>query len=305
MIPLMNIMNTKKLIIVLGPTASGKTALAIKIAKNKKTEIISCDSRQFFKEMSIGTAIPNQIQLKEVKHHFIHHISIDEEYNAGLFEYDALLTLKEIFKKNDFAVMVGGSGLYINAICNGIDNIPQVPKVIRQNLIDKYNINGLEWLQNQVIKVNKNILEKIDKNNSQRLIRYLEVYEFTGQEIQSFYKKNNIKRDFEIIKIGISYDRENLYERINNRVDLMLKQGLLEEVKNLKHLKHKNSLQTVGYREIFDFLDNKKSIEKAIEEIKQNTRRLAKRQITWFSKDKEIIWLENNSQKINKIISEL
>ena len=153
MIHLMNIMNTKKLIIILGPTASGKTELAIKIAKNKKTEIISCDSRQFFKEMSIGTAIPNQIQLKEVKHHFIHHISIDEEYNAGLFEYDALLTLKEIFKKNDFAVMVGGSGLYINAICNGIDNIPQVPKVIRQNLIDKYNINGLEWLQNQVIKV--------------------------------------------------------------------------------------------------------------------------------------------------------
>ncbi len=301
----MNIMNTKKLIIILGPTASGKTALALEIAKIKKTEIISCDSRQFFKEMSIGTAIPNKIQLKEVKHHFIHHISVNEEYNAGLFEYDALTKLKKIFKKNNFAVMVGGSGLYINAICNGIDNIPQVPKVIRQNLIDKYNINGLEWLQNQAIKVNKNILKKIDKHNSQRLIRYLEVYKFTGMEIQSFYKKNRTKRDFEIIKIGISYDRENLYERINNRVDLMLNEGLLEEVKKLQHLKHRNSLQTVGYKEMFDFLDNKTSMEKAIEEIKQNTRRLAKRQITWFKKDKEIIWLENNSQIINNIISEL
>ena len=303
----MSIMNTKtkKLIIVLGPTASGKTSLAVEIAKNKKTEIISCDSRQFFKEMSIGTAIPTKNQLKEIQHHFIHHISINEEYNAGLFETGALLALEEIFKQSEYAIMVGGSGLYINAICNGIDAIPQVPKLIRQKLVDEYNCKGLEWLQKKAIDINKNILEKIDKNNPQRLIRYLEVFEFTGKEIQSFYKKTKTKRNFEIIKVGISIERENLYKRINNRVDLMIADGLLEEVKSLKHLKHKNPLQTVGYREIFDFLDNKITFKKAIEEIKQNTRRLAKRQMTWFRKDKEIKWIDNNSKEIKIAISEL
>jgi tRNA dimethylallyltransferase len=303
----MSIMNTKtkKLIIVLGPTASGKTSLAVEIAKNKKTEIISCDSRQFFKEMSIGTAIPTKNQLKEIQHHFIHHISINEEYNAGLFETGALLALEEIFKQSEYAIMVGGSGLYINAICNGIDAIPQVPKLIRQKLVDEYNCKGLEWLQKKAIDINKNILEKIDKNNPQRLIRYLEVFEFTGKEIQSFYKKTKTKRNFEIIKVGISIERENLYKRINNRVDLMIADGLLEEVKSLKHLKHKNPLQTVGYREIFDFLDNKITFKKAIEEIKQNTRRLAKRQMTWFRKDKEIKWIDINSKEIKIAISEL
>jgi|TARA_B110000305_G_scaffold241927_1_gene318410 tRNA dimethylallyltransferase len=296
---------TKKLIIVLGPTASGKTSLAVEIAKNKKTEIISCDSRQFFKEMSIGTAIPTKNQLKEIQHHFIHHISINEEYNAGLFETGALLALEEIFKQSEYAIMVGGSGLYINAICNGIDAIPQVPKLIRQKLVDEYNCKGLEWLQKKAIDINKNILEKIDKNNPQRLIRYLEVFEFTGKEIQSFYKKTKTKRNFEIIKVGISIERENLYKRINNRVDLMITDGLLEEVKSLKHLKHKNPLQTVGYREIFDFLDNKITFKKAIEEIKQNTRRLAKRQMTWFRKDKEIKWIDINSKEIKIAISEL
>ena len=303
----MSIMNTKtkKLIIVLGPTASGKTSLAVEIAKNKKTEIISCDSRQFFKEMSIGTAIPTKNQLKEIQHHFIHHISINEEYNAGLFETGALLALEEIFKQSEYAIMVGGSGLYINAICNGIDAIPQVPKLIRQKLVDEYNCKGLEWLQKKAIDINKNILEKIDKNNPQRLIRYLEVFEFTGKEIQSFYKKTKTKRNFEIIKVGISIEREHLYKRINNRVDLMIADGLLEEVKSLKHLKHKNPLQTVGYREIFDFLDNKITFKKAIEEIKQNTRRLAKRQMTWFRKDKEIKWIDINSKEIKIAISEL
>ena len=303
----MSIMNTKtkKLIIVLGPTASGKTSLAVEIAKNKKTEIISCDSRQFFKEMSIGTAIPTKNQLKEIQHHFIHHISINEEYNAGLFETGALLALEEIFKQSEYAIMVGGSGLYINAICNGIDAIPHVPKLIRQKLVDEYNCKGLEWLQKKAIDINKNILEKIDKNNPQRLIRYLEVFEFTGKEIQSFYKKTKTKRNFEIIKVGISIERENLYKRINNRVDLMIADGLLEEVKSLKHLKHKNPLQTVGYREIFDFLDNKITFKKAIEEIKQNTRRLAKRQMTWFRKDKEIKWIDINSKEIKIAISEL
>ena len=296
---------TKKLIIVLGPTASGKTSLAVEIAKNKKTEIISCDSRQFFKEMSIGTAIPTKNQLKEIQHHFIHHISINEEYNAGLFETGALLALEEIFKQSEYAIMVGGSGLYINAICNGIDAIPQVPKLIRQKLVDEYNCKGLEWLQKKAIDINKNVLEKIDKNNPQRLIRYLEVFEFTGKEIQSFYKKTKTKRNFEIIKVGISIERENLYKRINNRVDLMIADGLLEEVKSLKHLKHKNPLQTVGYREIFDFLDNKITFKKAIEEIKQNTRRLAKRQMTWFRKDKEIKWIDINSKEIKIAISEL
>ena len=296
---------TKKLIIVLGPTASGKTSLAVEIAKNKKTEIISCDSRQFFKEMSIGTAIPTKNQLKEIQHHFIHHISINEEYNAGLFETGALLALEEIFKQSEYAIMVGGSGLYINAICNGIDAIPQVPKLIRKKLVDEYNCKGLEWLQKKAIDINKNILEKIDKNNPQRLIRYLEVFEFTGKEIQSFYKKTKTKRNFEIIKVGISIERENLYKRINNRVDLMIADGLLEEVKSLKHLKHKNPLQTVGYREIFDFLDNKITFKKAIEEIKQNTRRLAKRQMTWFRKDKEIKWIDINSKEIKIAISEL
>ena len=215
-------MKNKTLIIILGPTAIGKTSLAIQVAKEKKTEIISCDSRQFYKEMCIGTAVPTNKELNEVTHHFIQHISLNDSYNVGKFEIDALTKLNEIFKKNEFAVMVGGSGMYINAICNGIDKIPKVPTTIREKIINNYKSKGLEWLQEKVKSINPLNFNNIDNKNPQRLIRILEVYQHTGKEIHLFYNKNKKNREFNIIKIGIKLDREKLYERINQRVDNMI-----------------------------------------------------------------------------------
>lgn len=280
----------KKLVVILGPTAIGKTKLSIKLAKHFKSEIISCDSRQFYKELNIGTAPPSKAQLRQVRHHFIQDRSIKSEFNAGMFENEAINLIESNNNKILFAV--GGSGLYINAICKGLDNIPIVPKDIRNKLTYEYKKNGILWLQKQIKKIDENYEIKYDINNPQRMIRFIEVYYFTGKNIE-YYKMNKTKkRNFDIIKIGLFIDRTKLYKKINSRVDLMIENGLINEVEGLINHKDKNALQTVGYKEIFKYFDKEYTLDVAIEKIKQNTRNFAKRQITWFKKDQEINWFK-------------
>ena len=242
-------MNTiKKLFIILGPTASGKTALSILLAEKLNTEIISCDSRQFYKELKIGAAPPNKEQLQKIKHHFIQHLSIKENYNTGQYEEDAIKKISSLFKKYDNLILVGGSGLYIDAICNGIDNIPQTPQKIRDRINNEFSEKGITWLQEKIKEIDLDFYKKSDNKNPQRLKRCLEVYQNTGKKISSFYKKEKIKRDFKIIKIGISTERETLYNRINQRVDQMIKSGLIDEAKELFQFQKFNALNTVGYK---------------------------------------------------------
>lgn len=280
----------KKLVVILGPTAIGKTKLSIKLAKHFKSEIISCDSRQFYKELNIGTAPPSKAQLRQVRHHFIQDRSIKSEFNAGMFENEAINLIESNNNKILFAV--GGSGLYINAICKGLDNIPIVPKDIRNKLTYKYKKNGILWLQKQIKKIDENYEIKYDINNPQRMLRFIEVYYFTGKSIEYFKMNKTKKRNFDIIKIGLFIDRIKLYKKINSRVDLMIKNGLINEVESLISYKDKNALQTVGYKEIFKYFDKEYTLDVAIEKIKQNTRNFAKRQITWFKKDQEINWFK-------------
>ena len=280
----------KKLVVILGPTAIGKTNLSIKLAKHFKSEIISCDSRQFYKELNIGTAPPSKAQLQEVRHHFIKDRSINSEFNAGMFVNEAINLIESNNNKILFAV--GGSGLYINAICKGLDNIPIVPKDIRNKLTYEYKKNGILWLQKQIKKIDKNYEIKYDINNPQRMLRFVEVYYFTGKSIEYFKMNKTKKRNFDIIKIGLFIDRIKLYKKINSRVDLMIKNGLINEVESLISHKDKNALQTVGYKEIFKYFDKEYTLDVAIEKIKQNTRNFAKRQITWFKKDQEINWFK-------------
>ncbi|MAD11472.1 MAG: tRNA (adenosine(37)-N6)-dimethylallyltransferase MiaA [Flavobacteriaceae bacterium] len=291
---------TKKLFIILGPTASGKTALSIELAKKLNTEIISCDSRQFYKELKIGAAPPSKEQLQKIKHHFIQHLSIKENYNIGRFEEDSIKKISSLFKIYDNLILVGGSGLYIDAVCNGIDNIPQTPKEIRDRINNKFSEKGINWLQEKVKKIDLDFYQKSDISNPQRLKRCLEVYQNTGEKISSFYKKERRKRDFKIMKIGISIEREKLYNRINKRVDQMIKNGLIDEAKKLFQHQKLNALNTVGYKELFDFFDNKTDLETAVEDIKKNSRRLSKRQTTWFKRDKQINWFKINKE--NEII---
>ena len=280
----------KKLVVILGPTAIGKTKLSIKLAKHFKSEIISCDSRQFYKELNIGTAPPSKAQLRQVRHHFIQDRSIKAEFNAGMFENEAINLIESNNNKILFAV--GGSGLYINAICKGLDNIPIVPKDIRNKLTYEYKKNGILWLQKQIKKIDENYEIKYDINNPQRMLRFIEVYYFTGKSIEYFKMNKTKKRNFDIIKIGLFIDRIKLYKKINSRVDLMIKNGLINEVESLINHKDKNALQTVGYKEIFKYFDKEYTLDVAIEKIKQNTRNFAKRQITWFKKDQEINWFK-------------
>ena len=284
----------KNLIIILGPTAIGKTALAIKIAQELNTEILSSDSRQFYKELSIGTATPSLKELEKIKHHFIQHISVKEKYNIGKFEKEALSKIKDLFKNKDNIVMVGGSGLYIDAICKGIDKIPEIPLDIRQKINSEFEEKGLEWLQNKVQEIDPEYFQYVDKKNPQRLIRAVEIFTGTSKKLSSLQKKKNKKRDFNIIKIGVKMERDLLYNRINNRVDKMIENGLIDEVKSLISYRKYNALNTVGYKELFDYIDGVNNLENSISMIKQNTRRLAKRQITWFKKDKEISWFNKN-----------
>ncbi|MGY8987004.1 MAG: tRNA (adenosine(37)-N6)-dimethylallyltransferase MiaA [Flavobacteriales bacterium] len=293
-------MNTKTLIVVLGPTAIGKTSLSILLAKHYNTEIMSADSRQFYKELLIGAAPPSKKELLEVKHHFVQHLSVSEDYNVGKFEEDAIHKLEELFPKNDKIIMTGGSGLYIDAICKGFDKMPEIPSEIREKVISLYKEKGLEFLQEELKEKDSIYFNEVDKNNPQRLMRALEIIYSTNKTFSSFRKKENKKRSFNIVKIGLEIDRELLYNRINNRVDIMMENGLEKEVKSLIPYQNKNALQTVGYKELFEYFDGNCSLEKSTEMIKQNTRRFAKRQITWFKKDSSIKYFSPES--LNKII---
>jgi tRNA dimethylallyltransferase len=283
----------KTVIIILGPTASGKTAAAIEMASRYKTEIISADSRQCFRELNIGVARPSPEELDRVPHHFIATHSIHEEVTAASFEQYALTKAAELFVKHDVVVMAGGTGLYIKAFCEGLDSIPAIPVAIRDTIIQSYNENGLPWLQDQVKEKDPEFFEKGEIQNPRRMMRALEVAEYTGQSILSFRKGNKLERAFSIIKIGIDLPKEELHRRVHYRTDQMIELGLMEEVQRLLPYQQLNALQTVGYKEIFDYLNKKITLEKAISAIKTNTQQYAKRQMTWFKKDTEILWNED------------
>ena len=297
----MSIPLRKRIIVVTGPTAVGKTSVAISLAKNFHTEIISADSRQCFKELKIGVARPSIDELKEIPHHFIASHSINENINAVFFEQYALKKVNELFQKYDTVIMVGGTGLYIKAFCEGLDEIPPIDESVRKKIGKKYEEQGLKWLQEEVNKKDLKFFTIGEIKNPQRMMRALEVIESTGQSILDFRKNNKAQRDFNIFKIGLELPKEALTQNINLRVEKMIEQGLVEEVKELIPFRNLNALQTVGYSEIFEYLDNKISLNDAIEKIRKNTRQYAKRQMTWFKKDKEIQWF--NASEVDKIIS--
>ncbi|MBW3519075.1 tRNA (adenosine(37)-N6)-dimethylallyltransferase MiaA [Flavobacterium sp. NKUCC04_CG] len=278
------------LITIVGPTAIGKTALAIEIAQHYRCEIISCDSRQFYKEMSIGTAVPSTDELAAVPHHFIQDKSIEKPYTVGDFERDALEKLDELFAKNSIQVMVGGSGLFVNAVLNGLDEFPEVKPEIRDMLNAQFNDLGLEHLQNQLKELDPIHYTKVALQNPQRVIRALEVCISSGKPYSSFLNQKEGSRNFTPIVIGLEAEREFMYSRINLRVEQMMSHGLLEESKKLYPYKNLNALQTVGYRELFSYLDNEISLDFAVSEIQKNTRRFAKRQLTWFKRTQGIQW---------------
>lgn len=284
------------LVVIVGPTAIGKTLLGIKVAKHLNTEIISADSRQFFKEMTIGTAVPSLEELSSIKHHFIQHISVKEHsYSVGHFEKDAINDLETIFKKNNSAVLVGGSGLYVDAVINGLDYFPDLDPNIREQLNIKLEENGLANLSEMLKQSDPVAYNNIDIENPHRVIRALEITIGTGKPYSSFLNKPKPSRHFKTIKIGLTADRDVIYQRINQRVDEMMAQGLLAEVKSLIPYRNLNALNTVGYKELFAYFDKEITLEVAISEIKKNTRRFAKRQLTWFKKDNDITWFDYNS----------
>lgn len=280
----------KQIIIITGPTAIGKTGLAVFLAKTLAIEILSFDSRQFYKEMMIGTAVPSKEEMQTIPHHFIHNLSIHDDYSVGDYERDALEKITELFQKYDQLILVGGSGLFEKAVTEGLDKFPQVDKKIRQELNAAFEQSGIKPLQDELKNADPTYYQEVDEQNPKRIIRALEICRGTGKPFSTFRKNNTIERNFEIIKIGLELPREEIYNRINQRVDLMIKDGLLEEAKKLYPYKHLNSLQTVGYKELFDFLDGEIDLDTAIDEIKKNTRRYAKRQLTWNRKDKSIHW---------------
>ena len=283
---------SKTLIIIAGPTAAGKTTLAIRLARHYNTEIISADSRQFYREMSIGTAKPTSEELTAAKHHFIDSHSITDTFSAGDFEKEVIRLLEKLFKVHDQVILAGGSGLFINAICRGFDELPVATEEIRSKLNQHLIEKGIEYLQERLKNVDPVYFAEVDINNPQRLIRALEVYESTGKPFSAYRTKTAKKRDFNIIKIALNPSRPKLYEQINLRADQMIENGLVEEVKSLYEYKHLNALNTVGYSEIFDYLDGNCSLPEAIEKIRQNTRRFAKRQITWFKKAEDMKWFD-------------
>lgn len=288
-------MPTKTIYIIAGPTASGKTAFAITLAKHLNTSIISADSRQCFRELNIGVAKPTAAELADVPHFFINNLSISEEVNARFFEEAALTFTQKIFKEKETAVMAGGTGLYIKAFCEGMDSMPGVDQEIREKLRYDLSKNGIQWLQEEVKKKDPAFWQQAEQQNPHRLLRALEIWESTGTSILDFQKSKKVHRDFNIIKIGLEIPMPALYERINNRVDKMMQDGLLSEVESVLPFRHFAALQTVGYKEIFEYMDGKYSLQEAIEKIKQHTRNYAKRQMTWFKGDKEIHWFDGNA----------
>ena len=283
----------KKLITISGPTASGKTDLSIKLASYLECSIISCDSRQFYKEMSIGTAVPTKSELSKIKHYCIQHKSIFDSYSVGDFRHETLLLLKKLFQNNDYVILTGGSGLYMDSIVKGIDFFPETNKIIREKLNYKFNLKGIKYLQDQLSKLDPIYFSTVDKNNHRRLIRALEVCISSGKPYSSFLNKRKNDYNFNIESFAIKTNRDVLYKKINTRVDKMIEAGLIDEVKKLFKHKGLNPLNTVGYKEIFEFIEKKVSLEQSIEKIKQNTRRYAKRQITWL-KNKDYKWIDSD-----------
>jgi tRNA dimethylallyltransferase len=296
----MSLTKNKTVIIIAGPTAAGKTAVAIELAKHFKTEIISADSRQCFKELNIAVARPSEEELQQVKHHFIASHSIQEEVNAAVFENYALEKTNELFQEHDTVVMVGGTGLYIKTFCEGLDEIPAIKPEVRNSIIEEFDEKGLAWLQEEIKLKDPEFYEAGEIQNPQRMMRALEVIESTGQSVLYFRKGKKMKRDFNIIKTGLGLTKEQLHHNINARVDKMIGNGLVQEVKNLQPYQRLNALQTVGYSEIFDYLNGKISLGEAAKNIQTNTRQYAKRQMTWFTKDKEMKWFA--PLEVNEII---
>ena len=288
------------LIVILGPTGVGKSDIAVEIASHFNTSVLSADSRQFYREMSIGTDVPSEFQLNRVKHHFIRFISVKDYFSSSLYERAVIYLLHSLFAKSRYVVMAGGSGLYIDAVCRGIDDIPDIDPLIREKYNEKYRKEGIESLRADLKLLDPDYYAKVDLKNHKRIIRALEIFESTGRKYSEFLTKNIVDRDFGIIKIGLERARANLYERINARVDEMIEKGLEAEARGLYEMKDLNPLKSVGYREFFEFFEGKISREKAIELIKRNSRRYAKRQITWWSRDKEIVWF--NPDQIQEII---
>jgi tRNA dimethylallyltransferase len=296
-------MATKKTIIIIaGPTAVGKTSVAIQIAKHFNTEIISADSRQCYKELKIGVARPSEKELAEVKHHFIASNSIHQKITAATFEKYALQKAAEIFQKHDVAIMVGGTGLYIKAFIEGMDPIPEVSDEIRSEIAQQYKLNGIEWLQQEIKNLDPQYYEAGEIKNPQRLMRALEVFKATGKSIIEFKKGAKAKRDFDIVKLALELSKEQLHHHINTRVDQMMEHGLLDEVRSLIPQKNLNALQTVGYKELFEYFDDKISLENAVETLKTHTKQYAKRQMTWFKKDEEYEWFNANEFHLGLVI---
>ena len=295
------------LITIIGPTAIGKTALSIALAKHFNCEIISCDSRQFFKEMNIGTAVPSQNELNQVPHHFIQNKSIVEPYTVGDFEKDAIAKLETLFVKNNIQIMVGGSGFYVDAVLQGLDSFPEIENTITEQVQNEYNIQGINYLQNKLQELDLNYYDTLVIENPQtllnpqRMMRFVSVCLGSGKPYSTFLNKDKNLRNFSPILIGLQADRATIYDRINQRVDLMMENGLLEEAENLYVHKDLNALQTVGYRELFQYFNQEITLSFAIEEIKKNTRRFSKRQLTWFKKTDNVTWFDFETQT-NKII---
>ncbi len=297
-------MDKKYVINVLGPTAIGKTALSIQLAQAFDTEIISADSRQFYKEMSIGTAAPSKEELSQAPHHFIQHISIEDDYSVGDFEKEAIAKAEELFSKKDILILVGGSGLYVKSFTEGLDDFPDVDPDIRLELNERLADKGLEPLKQQLNQLDPEYFSKIDQDNPHRVIRALEICIETGKPFSTFLNQPKKERNFETISIGLTAPREVIYNRINKRVDIMMDEGLLDEAQALYHKRKLNALNTVGYKELFAFFEGRMDLEQAVEEIKKNTRRFAKRQLTWFRKDENIHWFdyETSAEEIVKYI---
>jgi tRNA dimethylallyltransferase len=280
----------KILIVITGPTAVGKTALAIRLAQHFATEIISADSRQFYRELKIGTAAPTLDELQKVPHHFIGNLSLDQYYNVSMFEYDALNVLEKIFQKQNVAIISGGSGLYIDAVCHGIDEMPDIDPKVREMINKRFQSEGIDYLRSYLEKADSEYFAIVDKNNPNRMKRAVEVCMSTGKTFTSFRKRAEKRRSFTIVRAGLNLPRAELHTKISRRTDLMIAQGLIEEVTSLLPYRHLNALNTVGYKEIFDFLDKKVTLEHAIAKIKTNTRRYARRQLTWLNRYKDLQW---------------
>jgi tRNA dimethylallyltransferase len=295
---------TKTLIVLTGPTGVGKTDLSIKIAQLYNTEIISCDSRQIFKEMKIGTAVPEQIYLDTIPHHFIQTLSVKDYYNASKFEFDVLEKLKTLFTTYNQVVMTGGSMMYIDAVCKGIDDLPTVDPELRKQLLEQYESEGLDNLRMQLKKIDPNYYNTVDLKNPKRILHALEIFYMTGKPFSSLRTNKKKKRDFSIIKIGLNRDRTELYNRINERVELMVEDGLVDEARNLYKFRELNTLNTVGYRELFSHFDGDFTYEEAIEKIKANTRKYARKQLTWFRRDEEMNWFHpDESEQVFKFLN--